>query len=186
MPAGQAPRRGSRGARRRSIGSSTRASGDQGIVGASFVLLSDHQTAHARTVGFADLASKRPVDADTIFHWASITKTFTAIAIMQLRDRGLLSLDDPIVKYMPELRQVHNPFGPMEAITLRMLMSHSAGFRNPTWPWGGDQDVAPVRAAGWSQVVGDAALHEDGVPAGLEVLRTRTPASSSSAASSNC
>jgi CubicO group peptidase (beta-lactamase class C family) len=126
--------------------------GDQGIVGASFVLLSDHQTAHARTVGFADLASKRPVDADTIFHWASITKTMTAIAIMQLRDRGLLSLDDPIVKYIPELRQVHNPFGPMESITLRMLMSHSAGFRNPTWPWGGDQDWHPFEPPGWAQV----------------------------------
>ena len=126
--------------------------GEQGIVGASFVLLSDHQTAHARTFGFADLASKRPVDADTIFHWASITKTMTAIAIMQLRDRGLLSLDDPIVKYLPELRQVHNPFGPMESITLRMLMSHSAGFRNPTWPWGGDQDWHPFEPPGWAQV----------------------------------
>ena len=55
------------------------------------------------------------MDADTIFHWASITKTFTGIAIMQLRDRGLLSLDDPIVKYLPELRQVHNPHGDIDA-----------------------------------------------------------------------
>jgi CubicO group peptidase (beta-lactamase class C family) len=125
---------------------------EQGIVGASFVLLRDHRVAHARTFGFADLASRQPVDSETIFHWASITKTFTAIAIMQLRDRGLLSLDDPIVKYLPELRQVHNPYGPMDAITLRMLMSHSAGFRMATWPWGGDQDWHPFEPPGWPQV----------------------------------
>jgi CubicO group peptidase (beta-lactamase class C family) len=92
------------------------------------------------------------VDADTIFHWASITKTLTAIGIMQLRDRGLLTLGDPIVKYLPELQQVHNPYGPMEAITLRMLMSHSAGFRNPTWPWGGDQPWHPFEPPGWAQI----------------------------------
>jgi CubicO group peptidase (beta-lactamase class C family) len=125
---------------------------EQGIVGASFLLLRDHGVAHARTFGLADLKSRRPVDADTIFHWASITKTFTAVAIMQLRDRGLLSLDDSVVKFLPELRQVHNPFGPMDAITLRMLMSHSAGFRMSTWPWGGDQDWHPFEPPGWAQV----------------------------------
>ena len=65
--------------------------------------------------GYQDLDAKRPVDDDTIYHWASITKTFTGIAIMQLRDRGLLSLDDPIVKYVPEFRQVHNPYGDIVA-----------------------------------------------------------------------
>ena len=89
--------------------------GEQGIVGASMALLHDHRTVHAHTYGYANLAARRPVDADTIFHWASITKTFTGIAIMQLRDRGLLSLDDPIVKYVPELREVHNPYGSMDA-----------------------------------------------------------------------
>lgn len=103
--------------------------------------------------GDADRAARRPVDANTIFHWASITKSFTAIAIMQLRDRGRLSLDDPIVKYLPELRAVHNPFGPMEAITLRQLLSHSAGFRNGTWPFGGDRPWQPFEPTRWSQLV---------------------------------
>jgi CubicO group peptidase (beta-lactamase class C family) len=125
---------------------------EQGIVGASFVLLHDHRIAHAHTYGLSDLTARKPVDADTIFHWASITKTLTAIGIMQLRDRGLLTLGDPIVKYLPELQQVHNPYGPMEAITLRMLMSHSAGFRNPTWPWGGDQPWHPFEPPGWAQI----------------------------------
>ncbi len=125
----------------------------QGIVGSSFVLLRDHRVVHRKNAGFADLATRQSIDDQTIFHWASITKTFTAIAIVQLRDRGLLSLDDPIVKYLPELREVHNPYGPMDAITLRMLMSHTAGFRGGTWPWGGDEPWQPHEPLHWSQLV---------------------------------
>jgi CubicO group peptidase (beta-lactamase class C family) len=57
------------------------------------------------------------------------------------------------VKYLPELREVHNPFGPMEAITLRMLMSHTSGFRMATWPWGGDEAWQPHEPLHWSQLV---------------------------------
>jgi CubicO group peptidase (beta-lactamase class C family) len=126
---------------------------DAGIVGASLALVADGRLVDTETLGFADLATNRPVDERTIYHWASITKTFTAIAIMQLRDRGLLSLDDPIVKYVPELREVHNPYGSMEDITIRELLSHSAGFRDPTWPWGGDQPWQPFEPTKWSQLV---------------------------------
>ncbi len=48
---------------------------------------------------------------------------------------------------------MHNPHGPMEAITIRHLLSHSAGFRNPTWPWGGDQPWHPYEPTGWAQLV---------------------------------
>lgn len=106
-----------------------------------------------RSYGFQDRDTKRPVDGDTIYHWASITKTLTGIATMQLRDRGLLSLDDPIVRYVPELNKVHNPFGSMEAITIRHLLSHSAGFRGGTWPWGGDKPWHPHEPTEWSQLV---------------------------------
>src|SRR5207245_1166065 len=103
--------------------------------------------------GYQDLQTKRPIDDETIFHWASITKTFTGVAIMQLRDRGLLSLDDPAIKYVPELREVHNPYGDMSQVTVRHLMSHSAGFRAATWPWGGDQPWHPFEPTRWGQVV---------------------------------
>ena len=87
--------------------------GQAGIVGGSVFLVRDGAVVAHQQVGFQDLDAKGPVDANTIFHWASITKTFTGIAIMQLRDRGRLSLDDPIVKYVPELIGGHNPFGAM-------------------------------------------------------------------------
>ncbi|MGH9159864.1 MAG: serine hydrolase domain-containing protein [Vicinamibacteraceae bacterium] len=124
-----------------------------GIVGASLLLMRDGKVVGHEVHGLRDRDAKRPVDARTIFHWASITKTFTAIAIMQLRDRGLLTLDDPITKHVPELRHVHNPFGDMSAITIRHLVSHSSGFRDPTWgAWGGDKDWHPFEPPSWKQL----------------------------------
>ena len=124
-----------------------------GIAGSSLVFVRDGAIAHRAVEGYQDRAAKRPVDEDTIFHWASITKTFTGIAIMQLRDRGLLSLAEPAVKYVPELREVHNPYGDISQVTIRHLMTHSAGFRAGTWPWGGDQPWHPFEPTRWAQVV---------------------------------
>lgn len=124
-----------------------------GIVGSSFMLLHDNQIVDQHLYGLAHREQNRTVDEQTIYHWASITKTFTGIAIMQLRDRGQLKLDDPIIKYVPELKDVHNRFGPMETITIRHLLSHSAGFRAGTWPWGGDKDWHPHEPQQWSQLV---------------------------------
>lgn len=122
-----------------------------GIVGSSFYFVRDGATVAADHIGEQDAQAGVPVDARTIYHWASITKTMTGIAIMQLRDRGLLSLDDPIVRYVPELARVHNPFGDASAITIRQLMSHSAGFRSGTWPWR-DKDWQPFEPPGWAQL----------------------------------
>lgn len=126
---------------------------DAGIVGSSFVFLKDNKIVFEKHYGSANLEKKQPVDAHTIYHWASNTKPFTGIAIMQLRDRGLLKLDDPVTKYLPELREVHNAFGSMDDITIRHLMTHSAGFRNPTWPWDKGADWEPFEPTEYSQLV---------------------------------
>ena len=125
----------------------------EGVVGGALWFLRGDETLATEFHGFADLETGRLVDENTIFHWASITKTLTGIAIMQLRDRGLLSLDDPVVRYLPELRLVHDPFGPVDAITIRHLMTHSAGFRAGTWPWGGDEPWHPFEPTEWAQIV---------------------------------
>jgi CubicO group peptidase (beta-lactamase class C family) len=126
---------------------------DAGIVGSSFVFLKDNKIVFEKHYGFANLEKKQAVDEHTIYHWASNTKPFTGIAIMQLRDRGLLKLDDPVTKYLPELREVHNAFGSMDDITIRHLMTHSAGFRNPTWPWDNGEDWEPFEPTEYSQLV---------------------------------
>ena len=122
-----------------------------GIVGSSFYVVRGGRTIIADHVGEQDAEAHVPVDAQTIYHWASITKTMTGIAILQLRDRGLLTLDDPIVRYVPELAAVHNPFGDTGAITLRQLMSHSAGFGGGTWRWR-DRDWQPFEPKSWAQL----------------------------------
>jgi len=126
---------------------------DRGVVGSSLMFLYEGDIIGQEYYGMADLATQRPVDEKTIYHWGSITKTFTGIAVMQLRDRGLLSLDDSVVDYLPELKAVHNPFGGMQEITIRHLMSHSSGVRNPTWPWGGDVSWHPHEPTSWEQLV---------------------------------
>jgi CubicO group peptidase (beta-lactamase class C family) len=122
-----------------------------GIAGSSFYVVRDGKTVVADHLGEQDADAHVPVDAQTIYHWASITKTMTGVAIMQLRDRGLLTLDDPIVRHVPELAAVHNPFGDTNAITLRHLMSHSAGFGGGTWRWR-DRDWQPFEPRSWTQL----------------------------------
>jgi len=124
-----------------------------GVVGSSFVFLRDNKVVAEDFYGSANLAKNQAVDENTIYHWASNTKPFTGIAIMQLRDRGWLKLDDPVTKYLPELRAVHNSFGSMDDITIRHLMTHSAGFRGGTWPWGSGKDWEPFEPTEYSQLV---------------------------------
>jgi CubicO group peptidase (beta-lactamase class C family) len=127
-----------------------------GVVGGGFAFLHGMAPANRYSFGQARNDTHQRVDADTTYNWASITKTMTAIAILQLRDRGRLSLDDPAVRYVPELREVHNAYGPVDDITIRHLLTHSAGFRNPTWPWDCDDakncDWQPFEPTKWTQV----------------------------------
>jgi CubicO group peptidase (beta-lactamase class C family) len=126
---------------------------DDGVVGAAYLLLDKGHITEAHTVGTADEAAHQSVDTDTIFHWASVTKTFTAVAIMQLRDRGKLSLDDPILKYIPELARVHSEDNGIAKVTIRHLLSHTAGFQSPTWPYSDGKPWQPFEPTDWSQLV---------------------------------
>ena len=127
-----------------------------GIVGGGFAFVHGNAKPAEFFHGEARQDTHQAIDAATAFNWASITKTMTAIAVLQLRDRGMLSLDDPAVRYVPELRQVHDAFGSIDDITIRQLLTHSAGFRNPTWPWDCDDsancDWQPFEPTKWSQV----------------------------------
>lgn len=126
---------------------------DAGIVGSSFVFVKDGKTVAEEHFGSANLEKNQAANADTIYHWASNTKPFTGIAIMQLRDRGLLKLDEPITKYVPELRKIHNSHGSMDEITIRHLLTHSGGFRGGTWPWRNNKPWEPFEPTEWSQLV---------------------------------
>ena len=123
------------------------------VVGASVVLMKNGRVIGRFDHGYANRAKQVEVDSQTIFHWGSITKSLTAISIMQLRDRGRLSLDDKIVRWVPELRTMHDPFGKMDSITIRMLLNHTAGFQGGTWPYGNNQPWEPFEPTTWNQLV---------------------------------
>jgi CubicO group peptidase (beta-lactamase class C family) len=110
------------------------------IPGAVWAIIVDGRVAHIGTTGFRDVAAKSPVDSGTVFRIASMTKSFTAMAILKLRDEGRLSLDEPAEKWVPELGGLKYPTTDSPKLTIRHLLSHSAGFPEDN-PWG-DQQLA--------------------------------------------
>lgn len=127
---------------------------EEGLVGNSLEVRLDGRTCSRVDYGFADVDSGRYADDQTIYHWASNTKMLLGVAVMQLRDRGLISLDDPIVRYLPEARAIHNPHGDQEQVTLRHLLTHTSGLRSSTFPWQGNHDWAPHEPSEWPQIAG--------------------------------
>lgn len=136
------------------------------VVGASILYMRDGKVLAQHNAGYADRASKRLVDDGTIFHWGSITKMLTAISILQLRDEGRLTLDDKVIRYIPELRRVHDPYGKIDEITIRMLLNHTAGFQGPTWIYGKDRPWEPFEPTEWTQLVAMMPYQELGFPPG--------------------
>ena len=106
--------------------------------GAAWGIVIDGELAHAGAAGVRDIKSDAAVDADTVFRIASMTKSFTAMAILKLRDDGKLSLDDPAERYVPELKGLRYPTTDSPRITVRHLLTHSAGFPEDN-PWGDQQ-----------------------------------------------
>jgi CubicO group peptidase (beta-lactamase class C family) len=85
--------------------------------------------------GMADIASGTPVTEDTVFRVASVSKTFTAIAVMQLWERGLVDLDAPANRYLRAYRLVPARAG-FRPATVRHLLTHTAGIREVLHPSG--------------------------------------------------
>jgi serine-type D-Ala-D-Ala carboxypeptidase/endopeptidase len=102
----------------------------------------DGRLIHVQGAGVQDVASKRPVGADTLFRIASMTKAFTALSILKLRDDGKLSLDAPVETYVPELRGWKYPTDDAPKIRVRDLLTHTAGFVTDD-PWGDRQTPMP-------------------------------------------
>jgi len=90
--------------------------------GLSIALVKDGEVIYSRGFGFRNLESGVPATPRTVYGIGSITKSFTALAIMQLVEKGLISLDDPVEKYIPiKLRS----FG--ETVRIHHLLTHSSG-----------------------------------------------------------
>ena len=108
-----------------------------GAPGLAVGVVIDGNLAWSKGFGRARKDNDNPPNERTISRVASITKTFTATAIVQLRDEGLLNLDDPIVLHIPEFSAVRTRTGRVEDVTIRRLLTHRSGLSTetplPTW-----------------------------------------------------
>ena len=110
------------------------------IPGIAIGLVYDQELIYAKGFGFADLEHKSPVSPATPFRMASITKTFTATAILQLRDAGKLRLDDPVVNYLPWFN-IKQSYTDQPPITIRQLLTHTSGLpREAAFPYWTDHN----------------------------------------------
>jgi len=110
----------------------------QHMPGASMAIIVDGNVIWLKTAGFRDVAAKSPVADNTLFRIASMTKSFTAMAILKLRDEGKLSLDEPVSHYVPELANLAPATKDAPVLTIRHLLTHSEGFPEDN-PWGDRQ-----------------------------------------------
>ena len=90
-------------------------------------IVSKQQLLWHRVFGKVPLPSPASPDDTTLFRIASITKTFTAAAILKLRDEQKLSLDAPLEQYIPEFSKARVRAGSLEQVTLRRMLCHHAG-----------------------------------------------------------
>jgi CubicO group peptidase (beta-lactamase class C family) len=107
--------------------------------GVAYGVIADGALAHAAGFGRTQIGGDVTPDADSVFRIASMTKSFTAIAVLLLRDRGLLRLDDPVRAYVPELADLPLPTGDSPVLTVRHLLTMSGGLPTDD-PWGDRQE----------------------------------------------
>jgi CubicO group peptidase (beta-lactamase class C family) len=97
------------------------------VPGAGIALVADGEVVWSGGVGMADREARRPVDADTLFRVASITKTFVALAVMKLVEEGRLELDARVADIAPEI-EMQNAWAEDAPVTVAHLLEHTAGF----------------------------------------------------------
>ena len=102
----------------------------------------------------ADRAARRPAAPDGVYHFWSVTKLFTATAVMQLVEDGRLQLDDPVTRYVPSFATVDRS-GEPAAITVRQLLDHTSGMKN----------LAPTHLLGWIHHLEDPPVNQSALVA---------------------
>ncbi len=114
------------------------------LPGISIGIVYDQKLIYANGFGYSNLEKEIPASPSTVYRIASITKTFTATALMQLRDDGKLSLDDPIKKYLTWF-DIKNPFPDSPEITIRQLITHTSGLpREAAFPYWTDREFPAI------------------------------------------
>ena len=98
------------------------------IPGMSIAVVQNDKVVYLKSFGYADIENKVEVNQDTKFYIASSTKSFTALTMLLLAEKGLLDFDAPISKYLPTLK--FNSILSAESVSVKDLLTHNLGFEN--------------------------------------------------------
>ncbi|HJO03274.1 MAG TPA: serine hydrolase domain-containing protein [Acidobacteriota bacterium] len=113
------------------------------LPGISVAVVHDQDLLWSRGFGYSDVEARAPVSPQTIFSICSVSKLFTSIAVMQLRDAGMLNLDDPVEKHLPWF-DIEQTYADVPPATVRSLLTHTSGlprespfpyWTDPTFPF---------------------------------------------------
>jgi len=115
---------------------------DQHIPGMVYGVVKDGKLAYVKGIGVQNITDERAVTPDSLFRIASMTKAFTALSILKLRDDGKLRLDDLAEQHIPEMKGWTYPTKDSPRIRIRDLLQHVGGFVTDD-PWGDRQQVLP-------------------------------------------
>lgn len=115
---------------------------DAHIPGLVYGVVQNGKLVYVKGLGVQDLDARRPVTPDSLFRIASMTKAFTALSILKLRDDGKLRLDDLAETYVPQMKGWTYPTKDSPRIRIRDLLQHVGGFVTDD-PWGDRQQVLP-------------------------------------------
>lgn len=98
------------------------------VPGLAYGIVVDGELVQSAGMGIQNVTSQTPVTPDSVFRIASMTKSFTAMALMKLREDGKFNLDDAVERHVPELAGLPYPTRNSARITVRQLLTMSAGF----------------------------------------------------------
>lgn len=95
------------------------------VPGAAIALVQNDKVVYSKGYGLRDVHTKDPVTENTVFAIGSVTKSFTALAVMQLVEQGKIDLDTPVIKYVPDFKLADPDL--TKTLTVRQIISHSSG-----------------------------------------------------------
>ena len=118
------------------------------IAGAVTVVVTKDRILHLENTGLADVASQKPMTAETLFWIASMTKPITGTAVLMLQDEGKLNVADPVAKYLPEFAGLKTPSGKPANLTITQILTHTSGLGEAGGPAAKDAktlaDLVPI------------------------------------------
>jgi len=103
------------------------------ITGISAAIIMDGKVVWKEGFGYSDRDTKAPMTVNTVVNIGSVTKTFTALAVMQLEERGLLNIRKPLTTYLPEFHPLARPGIHLDSITVKTLITHTSGIQSDIW-----------------------------------------------------